>query len=156
MNEEKACTKILVAIDGSEQSMKAADYAISLAGKYNSRLIALHIIDLSQPKLVGDASVLITGVIYPLAELEAARKESLDWLSNVSERAQRQHIQFKSKIIEDVVSRIGGAIVNYAEKEKVDLIVIGTRGRSGFKKLLIGSVAADVLHYAHCPVMIVK
>lgn len=74
-----------MAIDGSEQSMKAADYAISLAGKYNSRLIALHIIDLSQPKLAGDASVLITGVIYPLAELEAARKESLDWLSNVSE-----------------------------------------------------------------------
>ena len=95
-------------------------------------------------------------MIYPLAELEAARKESLHWLSNVSERAQRQHIQFKSKIIEDVVSRIGGAIVNYAENEKVDLIVIGTRGRSGFKKLLIGSVASDVLHYAHCPVMIVK
>jgi nucleotide-binding universal stress UspA family protein len=77
-------------------------------------------------------------------------------MKDIGERAQRQHIQFKSKIIEDVVSRIGGAIVNYAEKEKVDLIVIGTRGRSGFKKLLIGSVASDVLHYAHCPVMIVK
>jgi nucleotide-binding universal stress UspA family protein len=154
--KEKSWAKILVAIDGSEQSMKAADYAISLADKYNSKLIAVHMIDLSQPKLGGDASGLITGAINPLAELEAARKESLHWINNVAELARRQHIQFESEIIEDVVSRIGGVIVNYAEKEMVDLIVIGTRGRSGIKKLLIGSVASDVLHYAHCPVMIVK
>jgi len=43
-----------------------------------------------------------------------------------------------------------------AEKEKVDLIVVGTRGRSGFKKLLLGSVASGVVNYAHCPVLIVK
>lgn len=156
MVEEKACAKILVAIDGSDQSVKAANYAISLADKHNAKLIAVHIIDLSQPKLGGDASGLITGLINPLAELEAAWKESLHWINNVGELAQRRHIQFESEIIEDVISRIGGVIVNYAEKEKVNLIVIGTRGRSGIKKLLIGSVASDVLHYAHCPVLIVK
>jgi nucleotide-binding universal stress UspA family protein len=154
--EEKVWTKILVAIDGSEQSMKAVNYAISLADKYNSKLIAVHVIDLSQIRLRGDKSGLIAELINPLAELEGARKESLHLINNVGELARSQHIQFKSEIIEDAVSRIGGVIVNYAEKEMVDLIVIGTRGQSGFKKLLIGSVASDVLHYAHCPVMIVK
>jgi nucleotide-binding universal stress UspA family protein len=52
-------------------------------------------------------------------------------------------------------SSVGG-IVGFAEKENIDLIVIGTRGRSGFKKLLLGSVASGVVNYAHCPVMVVK
>jgi nucleotide-binding universal stress UspA family protein len=116
----------------------------------------VHVIDLLQPKLGGGTSGLITGVINPLTELEAARKESLHWINKVGELARHRHIEFESEIIEDVISRIGGVIVNYAEKEKVNLIVIGTRGRSGIKKLLIGSVASDVLHYTHCPVMIVK
>jgi len=48
------------------------------------------------------------------------------------------------------------AIVDYAEKNNVDLIVVGTRGRSGLKKLLLGSVASGVVTYASCPVMVVK
>jgi nucleotide-binding universal stress UspA family protein len=154
--EEKGCIKILVAIDGSEESMRAADYAILLASKYRARLIALHVIDLAKPNLANDTSIFIASTIFPLAELEAERKEARHWLSNIDNLAKARHIRFESKIIEDVVPRIGGTIVSYGEKEKVDLIVVGTRGRSAFKKVLIGSVASDVLHYAHCPVMIVK
>jgi nucleotide-binding universal stress UspA family protein len=66
------------------------------------------------------------------------------------------NIQIKSEIIEDSISKVGSAIVDYAERESVDLIVIGTRGRTGFKKMLLGSVASDVVIYAHCPVMVVK
>lgn len=47
-------------------------------------------------------------------------------------------------------------LLEYAEKEKTDLIVVGTRGQSGFKKLLLGSVASAVVNYAHCPVIVVK
>ena len=46
--------------------------------------------------------------------------------------------------------------VNYAEENNIELIVIGTRGLSGFKKLLVGSVATNVVTYAHCPVLVVK
>jgi nucleotide-binding universal stress UspA family protein len=56
----------------------------------------------------------------------------------------------------DPISRVGSAIVDYAERENVDLIVIGSRGRRGFKKMLLGSVASDVVTYAYCPVMVVK
>jgi nucleotide-binding universal stress UspA family protein len=48
------------------------------------------------------------------------------------------------------------AIVDYAEKNKVDLIVTGTKGRSGFTKLLLGSVASGIVTYASCPIMVVK
>ena len=51
---------------------------------------------------------------------------------------------------------ISGGILDYAEENNFDLIVIGTRGRSGFKRLLLGSVASHVITYAHCPVLVVK
>ena len=51
---------------------------------------------------------------------------------------------------------IEAAIVEYAESHGVDLIIIGTRGRSGLKKMLLGSVASGVVTYATCPVMVVK
>ena len=70
--------------------------------------------------------------------------------------ANNNNIQFKSEIIEDPTSRVGSAIVDYAERENVDLIVVGTRGRTGFKKMLLGSVASDVVTYAHCLVLVVK
>lgn len=52
--------------------------------------------------------------------------------------------------------RASGVIVNYAENMNVELIVVGTRGRSGLKRLLLGSVASDVATYVHCPVLVVK
>ena len=48
------------------------------------------------------------------------------------------------------------SIVEYAEEHKIDLIVVGTRGMSGIKKMLLGSTASGVVTYAHCPVMVVK
>jgi nucleotide-binding universal stress UspA family protein len=47
-------------------------------------------------------------------------------------------------------------ILKYAEDEEIDLIVVGTRGRTGIKRMLLGSVASGVVTYAHCPVIIVK
>ena len=52
--------------------------------------------------------------------------------------------------------KASASIVNYADNEKANLIVIGTRGRSILKKLMLGSVASDVVTYAHCPVLVVK
>ena len=64
-------------------------------------------------------------------------------------------IMFKTDIIVSPNST-AGTIVDYAEREGIDLIVMGTRGRSGFKKLLLGSTASNVTAYAHCPVLIIK
>jgi nucleotide-binding universal stress UspA family protein len=60
----------------------------------------------------------------------------------------------KTEIISSV-NAVGG-IIDYAEAQNVDLIVVGTRGKSGFRKLLLGSVASNVATYAHCPVLVPK
>ena len=153
--------RILVAIDGSENSLKAAVYAIDIAKKDNSQLIALTVLDLSTPRRV--SSSFITAPTYGLKELEEKRKEAQQSLDKVEKLAVKENntannnnIQFKSEIIEDPTSRVGSAIVDYAERENVDLIVVGTRGRTGFKKMLLGSVASDVVTYAHCLVLVVK
>ena len=48
------------------------------------------------------------------------------------------------------------ALVIYSERNNIDLIVVGTRGRTGFKKMLLGSVAGGIVTYAHCPVLVIK
>jgi nucleotide-binding universal stress UspA family protein len=64
-------------------------------------------------------------------------------------------VQLRAEIIDSAQSAYA-AIVDYAEKENVDLIVIGTRGKTGFKRILLGSVALGVVTYATCPVLVVK
>jgi len=147
---------IMVAIDGSETSMRAAEYAVAMTKNIKNKqtqLIGITILDLGRLSY----SFFVAAPSYGSKELEEKRQEAMMWLNRVDQLSKENSVpQFKSEIIEDVVSRIGGAIVKYAENEKVDLIVVGTRGRSSLKRMLIGSVASDILHYAHCPVMIVK
>ena len=166
MNQETKKTEfseILVAIDGSETSMQAAENAISLSNVQNPQikqeesepeLVGLTVIDLTK---LPDSFLATTSGYYGVRELEEKRKEAQQWLDKVKMSAEEQNVRnFESVIIEDISSRVGHAIVNYAESKNIDLIVIGTRGRSGLKKLLLGSVASDVLTYAHCPVMVVR
>ena len=51
---------------------------------------------------------------------------------------------------------VAGTIVGYTENQNMDLVVVGSRGRSGFTKLLLGSVASSIVTYASCPVLVVK
>jgi len=168
-NTRRSFSKILVAIDGSEISMKAAVYAINIANRKKNgpgsvQLIGLTVLDLT--KLSSSFFATASGY-YGAGELEAKRKEAQRWLDKVEKLAVSEeddddnnngpnNIQFKSEIIEDPTSKVGSAIVDYAERENVELIVIGTRGRTGFKKMLLGSVASDIVTYAHCPVLVVK
>ena len=145
VSQKIAFHKILVAIDGSDASMDAADYAISISKEYNGELYALHVIR---------ADVDLFGV-YPDSEYSRTMKnEGEKYLDKVKSKAVEKNIQIKSHIIASI--NIAGGIVDFAEENNIDLIVVGTRGSSGFKKLLLGSIAADTITYAHCPVMVVK
>lgn len=143
-------SKILVAIDGSEASMDAADYAIQMAREYNSELIALHVI-------LSDLTIFGPNPPRHRNELKQEAQKYLDKLrekSNLDSNNSDKKIPLRTELIASA-SAVGG-IVGFAEKENASLIVIGTRGRSGFKKQLLGSVAAGVVTYAHCPVMVIK
>lgn len=71
------------------------------------------------------------------------------------ENAEQRNVRVKTDVIDSPLS-VAAAIVNYSDHEKADLIVIGTRGRSGIGKMLLGSVASGVVTYAPCPVVVVK
>ena len=152
---QQKISKILVAVDGSEESMAAADCAIYMAKKNNAELIVLNVIH-SQTNLYTPsyawrpASPSTTNSIIKNQEAEAQR-----WMAIVSEKANDNKIKLRTEFIIDAMS-IVGAIIEYAERENIDLLVIGSRGLTGFKKLLVGSVASGVVTYAHCPVLVVK
>jgi nucleotide-binding universal stress UspA family protein len=139
-------------VDGSESSMDAADFAISIAKKEgNASLIALHVI---QSTFWNNPLDLVTTTSIE-ESLERYKQKFQPWFDKIKEEADHNKIHLKTDIIISPLS-IVGAIINYSEQEKATLIVIGTRGRSGFKKMLLGSVAAGVVRYAHCPIMVVK
>jgi nucleotide-binding universal stress UspA family protein len=151
-------SKILISVDGSEQSMDAADYAIAMSKKEdnNAQLIALHVL-FSQTGYAYSTNMF--GLVTPSSInefLEDAKHEAQQWFDKIKEKLyENDDIQLKTEVVVSPTSVVG-AIVDYAEHENVDLIVIGSRGRSGFKKLLLGSTASGVVTYASCPVLVVK
>ena len=144
-SQKAIISKILVAIDGSDASIDAAAYSISMSKVYDAELYALHVIR---------ADVDLFGPHETSEFMTRMRNEGEKYLNKVKLNANEKNIQIKTEIISSI--NIAGGIVDYAEENNIDLIVIGTRGRSGFKKLLLGSVASHVVMYAHCPVMAVK
>jgi nucleotide-binding universal stress UspA family protein len=159
--EDNGISKILVAIDGSEHSMKAAELALEMSEKElrnktkegNIGLIALTVLDVSKPRKF--LSSFIAAPTYGLRELEEERNAAKHWMDAVRKKAEERKIPFRSEIIEGLVSA-EATIVDYAESHEIDLIVVGTRGRTGFSKVLLGSVASRVVEYSHCSVIVVK
>jgi nucleotide-binding universal stress UspA family protein len=147
--------RILVCVDGSDSSIKAVDYAIEMAGKHDSQLIALNVVvsQLGYAYSSGAFGLVTPSTINDL--LDKARQEAKKWFEDIEKKAAAQGVKVKTEMVASPTSVVP-AIVDYAEKNKVDLIVTGTKGRSGFTKLLLGSVASGVVTYASCPVMVVK
>jgi nucleotide-binding universal stress UspA family protein len=149
-------TNIVVAIDGSEPSFDAADYAISFAELYNSQLTALYVASVRVPNDF-DSDMPDDKMPDQIKKImNEAKIESEPWFKRIKSIIGNESlINFRTKIILSSM-KVSGVIVNFSEDTNVDLIIIGTRGRSGFKRLLLGSVASDTVMYAHCPVLVVK
>jgi len=154
----KKFNKILVSIDGSKKSLDAADYGISLAKLFNAVVTVIHVlpqeirygydsVDAIQPDI---PSTPVKGIVE-LSKHEVQAK----LLNKIMEKAKEMDVNLQTDII--VATRsVASEIVDYADKLDADLIIAGTRGRSGLKRILLGSVASEILRYADCPVLIVK
>jgi nucleotide-binding universal stress UspA family protein len=142
---------ILVPIDGSDYSLNAAEYAIRIARNEKAQLFCIHIVTPSIP--YGYATPAST---ESRNHDEAIKRKIESWFDDVRNMAKDEDIHdIKTEIFIDVKSIIQ-SIVEYASRKDIDLIVIGTKGRSGLKKFLMGSVANGIVEHAHCPVLVVR
>ena len=149
-------SKILVPVDGSINSMKAIDYSVDIAEKYKSELIALHVLYSQTGFALHKETVAGTITLSSLNDLNLdAKQEAEKGFKEINRKAEKMNVQIKTEVVFTVISIVEG-ILTYAEKENIDLIIIGSKGKSGWKKLIVGSVASGISTYAHCPILIVK
>ena len=158
MSANVSITKILVPVDGSKASEKAAEYAIDIAKTKKASLIAIHVMHLpayvfTPAPIEGMPAPIVTPI--PGAISNEEKKVAEQYLNKVKDIAKTARVAVETKIIENEPSVVS-AITEFATKERCDLIVIGTKGRTGIKKILLGSVADGVVTYASCPVLVVR
>ena len=141
--------KILVPSDGSPLAHQAAEYAADLAKVHGAQVLGVYVIDPFPYIGIGDASAV--GLQAYLAEAQAAATQSLD---DIRQTCVARGVTFDGDTIERNVTYEG--ILETAQAEGCDLIVMGSHGRKGVEALILGSVAQKVLTHSKIPVLIVK
>lgn len=157
--QENHFSRVLVAIDGSTSSIPATDYAISIAMKNNSELLVLYVIDVYKYTYLPSSIILAPtfGSEKYLEEKNEAEKQ-MNKIKEKYKQKTKNNInskELKTEIVEGAKSA-ATTIMEYAESENVDLIIIGSRGRTNFKKLLLGSVSSSIIKNAHCAVLVIR
>ena len=138
----KSIKKILVPLDGSKNSLRGLDEAIYLARQCHATITGLYV-PLSKPQTNSQISYIEKYL------LQNASK----FMSKAKKRSAQNGINFFDKI---AYGDEGSTIINYANKKKFDIIVIGSRGMGSIKESFLGSTSNFVLHKSKIPVLIVK
>lgn len=135
--------KILVAVDGSKNSLRAGKLAINIAKESGSQLIVVSV--------VVRPSYMRTGPQYFTV---ARRMWHKKWNDQVLDLARSESVKASALILQS--DSVVKALLDFASNKKVDLIVVGTRGLGTFKRLLIGSVSSAIVNHATCSVLVVR
>ncbi|HEV2449864.1 MAG TPA: universal stress protein [Thermoplasmata archaeon] len=139
--------KIAVAVDGSAHANRALEFAIDLAQKYSAALTIAAVAPLT-------AYVATTEPWIPTEVLEGEVKHYRTILDQSVAQAKAAGLASVSGFI--LEGHITEELVGFVEKNPVDLLVMGSRGLSTTKRLLLGSTSDEVLHHVSCPVLIVR
>ncbi|MCP4720636.1 MAG: universal stress protein [Desulfobacteraceae bacterium] len=136
--------KILNPVDGSDHSMNSTQSAIVMAKQFNAKIVLLHChsrfpVVLSEP--------------YFQQAINEIMKSSEDLIKPFEKVLDESGVNYEVRILEGLP---GTTIADVARVDKIDVIVMGSRGVSNFEGLFLGSVAHQVLHKSECPVFIVK
>ena len=151
-------SKILVPLDGSEHSLKALEEAAQIAKKFAGKLTLIHVysvqpIVMPEPTSVGSLSIpIITGAEVSTM-IEAARKLGNRILEDGEKRIKISKVKVEKMLVEGHAVE---EIVRVANEGNFDLVVIGARGVSHMREMLLGSVTDGVMHHVRCPVLVMK
>jgi nucleotide-binding universal stress UspA family protein len=147
--------RILVPIDGSPTSNRSLEEAIALARDQSARLCLLHVVD----ELVvtqGFEGVAYIPESYMDDFMDALREDGKKLLARAEARARRRRVKVETALLETVGHRVAELILKHAKKWRADVIVLGTHGRRGLSRLLMGSDAEMVVREAPVPVLLVR
>jgi universal stress protein A len=136
--------KILVPVDGSENSEKGLRYACWLANKVGATITVIHIISIPY---TGESAV------FHIRPLEDAAKMILDHAKKLLEEEKCTGPNF---VLREGSGNPGHEIIKFADEEHISLIVMSAKGHSGLAHLLLGSVSDMVSKHAPCPILVVK
>jgi nucleotide-binding universal stress UspA family protein len=138
--------KILIPTDGSDYSMRAAELGILLAKVFRAKVVTIYVVD-----------TVILEEIARTTEKTAVERELKEkgesYLKYVAGLAEKEGLQAEAILAR---GEPHDQIVHYAKSLGADLIVVGTFGRRGADRILIGSVTERVIEYAPCPVLVVR
>jgi len=146
-----AYKRILVPIDGSPTSNRGLREAIGLAKAQKARLQLVHVVDVHHAMLAGLSS---GDTVADLATALEQRGRRL--LESAATRVRQSGVQAETALLESLAGPAAESIVRQARKWRADLIVIGTHGRRGLKRLVLGSDAEQVVRNAPVPVLLVR
>jgi nucleotide-binding universal stress UspA family protein len=153
-NSHFALKKILVSTDGSENAKRAVNAATDLAKRFGADLLIVHVLDMSVTRIYSPISPFPSDTEYNRF-FEKSKADGQKIVDEALNLAKQNSVNATGKIL-DTIASVPEAILDAAEKEKVDMVVVGTRGLGGFKKLLLGSVSSAIVAHAHCAVLVVR
>jgi nucleotide-binding universal stress UspA family protein len=142
---------ILVPVDGSATSRRGLRAAVDLAKTQRARLVILNVVD-AMPVLASLEGV----VAYDPGILAALRKGGEAILARAAAEAKTRGVKAKTVLAENIAGRVADVIVRQAKKARADLLVLGTHGRRGLSRMVMGSDAELVVRHAPAPVLLVR
>jgi nucleotide-binding universal stress UspA family protein len=135
---------ILVPTDGSDASAAAVEHAVGLASQYDARMHALYVVDTGSYGLLEEGASIV---------VDALREEGQNAVESIEAAAEAADVDVETVVVEGTVHR---SILDYAAETDVDLIVMGTHGRRGIDRYLLGSVTERIVRSASVPVLTVR
>jgi len=152
--------KILVPLDGSEHSLRALEIAIQMAKKFGGKITLIHVYSVTFGPVIMPEPTTLTPPGFPVmtpAEVskvaEAARKAGSSILADGEQKVKAEGIQVETILKEGPTVQ---EIIKKAREDSFNLIVMGARGISKIKEILLGSVSDGVIRNTPCPVLVVK
>ncbi|HET8689557.1 MAG TPA: universal stress protein [Methanosarcina sp.] len=145
--ECKPKRQILIATDGSETASEAADFGMEMVGCSGAKIYAVYVIDTSPYRSVPLDQIWSK---QTLDEFERSGHEATSYIEKIGKAA---GVEVESRVLKGHPAE---KILNFAEDNNIDMIIVGSLGKSGYERVLVGSVSEKIIRHAKVPVLVVR
>ena len=140
------CDDVLIPTDGSDLASVAVEHGIAIAERFDARVHAVSIVD------VGDLAMRVE-YTPPTEALERAREQRTEATEAIADRAREADLDVRTAVREGFPAE---GLIEYADEEGIDLLAMGTHGRTGLNRFLLGSTTERIIRHADAPVLAVN